>query len=133
MIYTLIILILKEKPFYLLRPQSFSFQIVSEFKDTFVKFSNFMSWGWGFLTPCSVPRGGFLYTLIVPGGGFLLPSSCVLGACPRGMVLDEIDTCIMEQLLLFFILTCTSHLTSVLFLFSSGRQTTSVYFVGVSF
>ena len=35
----------------------------------------------------------------------------------------------MEQLLLFFILTCTNHLTSALFLFSSGRQITSVYFV----
>ena len=33
----------------------------------------------GLLTPCSVPRGGFLYTMIVPGGGFLLPSSCVPG------------------------------------------------------
>ena len=48
----------------------------------------------GLLTPCSVPRGGFLYTMIVPGGGFLLPSSRVLGICPGGMVMDEIDTCI---------------------------------------
>ena len=39
----------------------------------------------------------------------------------------------MEQLLLSFILTCTNHQTSALFLFSSGRQMTSVYFVGVSF
>ena len=38
----------------------------------------------------------------------------------------------MEQLLLSFILTCTNHLTSALFLFSSGRQMTSVYFVNVS-
>ena len=38
----------------------------------------------GLLTPCFVPRRGFLYTMIVPGGGFLLPSSCVLGVCPRG-------------------------------------------------
>ena len=43
MIYTLIINILNEEPFYLLRPQGFSFQIVSEFIDTFAKFSNFMS------------------------------------------------------------------------------------------
>ena len=48
MIYTLIISLLIEKPFYLLSPQSFSFQIVSEFIDMFVKFSNFMSRGWGF-------------------------------------------------------------------------------------
>ena len=47
-IYTLIISLLIEKPFYLLSPQSFSFQIVSEFIDTFVKFSNFMSRRWGF-------------------------------------------------------------------------------------
>ena len=45
------------------------------------------------LTRCFVPRRGFLYTviMIVPGRGFLLPSSRV----PGGMVLDEIDTCIM--------------------------------------
>ena len=47
MIYTIIISLLIEKPFYLLRQQSFSCQIVSEFIDTFVKFSNFMSQGWG--------------------------------------------------------------------------------------
>ena len=47
------------------------------------------------MTPCSVPGGGFLYTIIVPGGGFLLPSSRVPQVCPgEGMVLDEIDTCI---------------------------------------
>ena len=38
----------------------------------------------------------------------------------------------MKQLLLSFILTCTNYLTSALFLFSFGRQMTSVYFVGVS-
>ena len=75
MMYTIIISFLIEKPFHLLRSQSFSFQIVSEFIDT--------------LTPCFVPRGGLLYTMIVRGG--LLPSSRV----PGGMVLDEIDTCIM--------------------------------------
>ena len=31
----------------------------------------------GLLTPCSVPRGGFWYTMIVPGGEFLLLSSSV--------------------------------------------------------
>ena len=44
----------------------------------------------GILTPFSVSRGGFLYTMIVLGGEFLLPSSRVLGR----MVIDEIDTCI---------------------------------------
>ena len=52
MIYTLIIILLIEKPFYLFRPQSFSFQVVSELIDTFVKFSiefsNCMSLGWDF-------------------------------------------------------------------------------------
>ena len=45
------------------------------------------------LTPCSVLRGGFLYTMIVPGGGFLLPSSHVPGGAGV-VVMDEIDTCI---------------------------------------
>ena len=40
--------------------------------------------GVGLLIHCSVPRGGFLYTVIVPGRGFLLPSSRVQGVCPRG-------------------------------------------------
>ena len=52
----------------------------------------------GLLTPCFVPRGGFLYTKIVPGGGFLLPSSRV----PWEMVLDEIDTGIKLMLKLTF-------------------------------
>ena len=59
MIYTLIISPLIEKPFYLLRPQSFSFQIMSEFIDTFVKFSNFMSRGWGFRLPVLSRGEGF--------------------------------------------------------------------------
>ena len=47
------------------------------------------------LTPCVVPKGGFLFTMIVLLGGFLLPSTRVPGVCPVGrMVLDEIDTCI---------------------------------------
>ena len=88
MIFTLIISLLTEKLFYLLRQHSFSFQIVSEFIDIRVKFSNFMSGGGGLLTPCFVPRGGVLYTMIVPGGlytmivlggGFLPPSSRVPG------------------------------------------------------
>ena len=62
---------------------------MSEFIDTFVKFSNFMSLGegGGLLTPCFVLRGRFLYRMIVPGEG-----SHVLGVCPGGMVLDEISS-----------------------------------------
>ena len=53
MIYTVILSLLIEKPFYLLSPQSFSFQIVSEFIDIFVKLSNFIAYvpGVGLLTP----------------------------------------------------------------------------------
>ena len=51
----------------------------------------------GLLTPFSVPRGGFLYTVIVLGGEFVLPSSRVPGVCSRGMVMDEIDTCIISN------------------------------------
>ena len=94
MIYTLIISLLIEKPFYLLSPQSFSFQIVSEFIDIFVKFSNFMSPGVGLLAPCFVPEGRVFVHNDCPGGGYLLPSSHVPGVCPGGMVMDEIDTCI---------------------------------------
>ena len=90
MIYTVIISLLIEKPFYLLSPQSFSFQIVSEFIDIFVKLSDFM----GLLTPCSVPRGAFLYTMIVPGEGFAPFKLCPWGLSRgRGVVMDEIDTC----------------------------------------
>ena len=87
MIHILIISLLIEKPFYLLRRQSFSFAIVSEF-------SIFMSRGWGPLNSLFCPGGGFLYTMIVPGGGILPSSSRVSRVCPRGMGLDEIDRCI---------------------------------------
>ena len=60
-----------------------------------MKFSNFYVLGVGLLTPCSVPRVGFLCTVIVPGGGFLLPSSRVPGFVRGGMVMDEIDTYII--------------------------------------
>ena len=67
MIYTLIISLLIEKPFYLLRPQSFSFQIVSKFMDIFVKFSNFMS------------GGGAFDSLFCPEGRVFVHNDC-----PRG-------------------------------------------------
>ena len=57
--YTLIISLLIEKLFYLLSPQSFSFQIVLEFIDIFVKFSNFYVPGVGLLTPFSALGEGF--------------------------------------------------------------------------
>ena len=92
MIYTIIISLLIEKPFYLLRPQSFSFQIVSEFIDTFVKFSNFMSQGWGFWLPVLSWGEGFCTQWLSLGEGFVPFKSCPGGG---GMVLDEIDTCII--------------------------------------
>ena len=49
----------------------------------------------GLSTPCSVLRGGFLYTMIVPGGGFCSLQVVSRGFVPGGMVLDEIDTCII--------------------------------------
>ena len=91
--YTIIISLFIEKPFYLLRPQSFSFQIVSEFIDTFVKFSNFMSQAWGF------------HFLFHPKGSVFIHNDCPgetvfasFKSCPRGgggVVFDEIDTCII--------------------------------------
>ena len=74
-IYASIISLLIEKPFYLLRPQSFSFQIVPEFIDTFVKFSNFMSRAFDSLF---CPEG----RVFVHNEGFLPPSSRVPGVCP---------------------------------------------------
>ena len=93
MIYTLIINLLIEKLFYLLRPQNFSFQIVSQFIDIFAKFSNFMS------------RGGASDFLFCPKGRVFVHNDCPtrrvfapFKSCPwgggGGMVLDEIDTCI---------------------------------------
>ena len=80
MIYSFIVSLLIEKLFYLLRPQSFSFQIVSEFIDIFVKFSNFMS------------QGGAFDSLFCPK-----ERDFVQYDCPRGgVVLDEIDTCIRK-------------------------------------
>ena len=80
MIYTLMISLLIEKPFYLLRPESFSFQIVSEFIDTSVKLSNFMS------------RGGAFDSLFCPEGRVFVYSDCARGkvfapfkSCPRGL------------------------------------------------
>ena len=64
MTYTIIISLLIEKPFYLLRPRSFSFQIVSELIDTFVKSSDFMS------------RGGAFDSLFCPEGKVFVHSDC---------------------------------------------------------
>ena len=75
MIYTTIISLLIEKSFYLLRPQSFSFQIVSEFIDTFV---NLCLKG-GAFDSLFCPEGRVLYTMIVPGEGF-----CSLQVVSRG-------------------------------------------------
>ena len=78
MVYSLLI----EKLFYLLSLQSFSFQIVSEFIDIFVKFSNFMSRGGAFDSLfCSEGRD-FVHKIVL--GRVLLPSSGVPGVCLRG-------------------------------------------------
>ena len=70
MIYTLIISLLIEKPFYLLRPEGFLFQILSEFIDIFVKFSNFMSRGRAFAALKSCPgglsEGGWFWMKLIP-------------------------------------------------------------------
>ena len=78
MIYTMIISLLIEKLFYLLISQSFSFPIVSELMDTFVKF------------PTLFPKGGAFDSLFCPeervfvhndcpGRRVLLPSSRLPG------------------------------------------------------
>ena len=103
MMYATIISLLIEttlKPFYLLRPQSFnSFQIVYRYIHYRYIFG-FMSQGWGLLTPCFVPRGGFLYITIVPRGRVFVPFKSCPGSLSQGgggMVLDEIDTCIKRH------------------------------------
>ena len=48
----------------------------------------------GLLTPCIVPRGGFLYRMIVPGRVFAPFRSCPGGGGGGRMVTDETDTCI---------------------------------------
>ena len=88
MIYTTIISLLIEKQSYLLRPQSFSFQIVSEFIDIFGKFFYVY-----------VPRCGAFDSLFCPEGRVFTPRGrdfAPFKSCPGGggMVLDEIDTCI---------------------------------------
>ena len=57
----------------------------------------------GLLTPCFVAREGFLYTMIVLEEGFcpLRVVSWGGGVVPGGMVVDEIDSCII----------CTNNIT----------------------
>ena len=99
MIYTLIISLLIEKPFCLLRPQSFSFQILSEFIDIFLKFSNFMSLGEAF-DSLFCPEGRVFVQNDCPGGRFCSLQVMSQGFVPGEMILDETDTCI-TQLLMF--------------------------------
>ena len=93
MIYTLIISLLIEGRFCLLSLQSFSFQMMSEFIDIFVKSSNFMSRGWGFGS-LFCPGGRVFVHNDCPGGRVFAPFE----SCPGGMVMDEIDTCIKPGL-----------------------------------
>ena len=92
MMYTTIISLLIEKLFYLLRPQSFSLQIVSEFIDTSMKFSNSMSLGWAF-DSLFCPKGRIFVHKVCPGGRVF----ALFKLCPGGMVLDETDTCIRQS------------------------------------
>ena len=78
MIYTLIISLLIEKPFYLLSPQSFSFQIVSEFIDIFVKFS-------------LCPGDGAFDSLFCPEGRVFVHNDC-----PGGRVFAPFKSCSRE-------------------------------------
>ena len=95
MIYTIIISLLVKKPFYSLRPKSFSFQIVSELKDTFVKFLTLCPEG-GAFDPLFCPEGRDFVHNDYPGGGFCPPQVVSRGfVLGEGMVLDEIDTCII--------------------------------------
>ena len=100
MIYTIIISLLIEKPVYLLRPQSFSFQILSEFIDTFVTFSDFLSLT--FFDSLFCPEGRvFVHNDCLGGEGFCSLQFVSRGVCPGGcVVLDEIDTCIKEEKIL---------------------------------
>ena len=82
MIYAIIISLNIEKLFYLLRPQSFSFQIVSEFIHS-----------WNFLTLCL--KGGAFDYLFCPERRVFVHNDCPGGRVFAGMVLDEINTCII--------------------------------------
>ena len=94
MIYTLIISLFIQKPFYLLRPQSFSFQIVSKFIDIFVKFLHFMSRGWG-SDSLFCPEGSVFVHNNCPGGRIFAPfNSCPGGLSQGEKAIDEIDICI---------------------------------------
>ena len=91
--YILIISLLIEKPFYLLSPQSFSFQIVSEFIDMFVKFSDLMSLGGTFDSLFCLEGRVFVHNDCLQGRVFAPFKPCP-GDSPGGVVMDEIDTCI---------------------------------------
>ena len=98
MIYTSIISLLIEKPFYLLSPQSFSFQIVSEFIDMFVK-SLTLCPGGGAFDSLFCPEGRVFVNNDRPGGKIFAPfKSCPGGLSQRdGYAMYEIDTCISQS------------------------------------
>ena len=92
MIYTRAISLLTEKLFHLLRPQSFSFQLVSVFVDTIIG------------TLCS--KGRAFDSLFCPEERVFVHNDCPrrrvfapFKSCPRGLSggLDEIDTCISHR------------------------------------
>ena len=85
--------LLIEKPFYLLRPQSFSFQIVSEFILIHLEILCLKDGAFDSLV-CSEVRI-FVHN-DCPRGKVLLPSSRAQGLSGGGGGLDEIDTCIIK-------------------------------------
>ena len=85
-----------EKPFQLLRPQSFSFHIVWEF--ILISLWILCLKGGAFDSLLIfVPRWGFLCTMIIPGERFLLPFKSCPGFVAGGGRLDEIDTCVCHR------------------------------------
>ena len=76
-----------EKSFYLLSPQSFSFQIVSEFIDIFVKFSNFLFlYFGGAFDSLFCPEGRVFVHNDCPGGGRVFAP---FKSCPGGLSQGE--------------------------------------------
>ena len=60
-----------------------------------IKLYTLCSWG-GTFNSLFCSEGSVFVHNDCPRGGFLLPSSCVPGVCPGGVVMDEIDTCILN-------------------------------------
>ena len=64
----------------------------------------------GLLTPCFVPRRGFLYTVSVPERRVFAPFK----SCAGGMVLDEINTCITQRKEKTEVIRTSSYLVKII-------------------